>query len=485
VNGWEELVATALLGTQRRPLDKAALPGSVRSLLDGQSAQDAAAEFLDVAALMTGYRRAGLAVGRKAEPVAAAPPDERLLIASAARARLARLLSMNDPDVFDEWLLAVRDRGLRVSPERLPALASAAGGRVASRPLTAAVAGPLGEWLAGLNPEWSFLSAHAAAAGQHVWRYGTIPQRAKWLAELLVTEPVRARAELAAAWLGEPAPARLEFLSVLGEALSPEDGEFLETVLDDRAEQVRELAVDLLHRLPDSAFADRMAGRIRTLVSVQPRPLRRDVLVVNLPEACDEEMLRDGVRRVPPGGARRAWWLKQLITAAPMRVWAEFSSSPAALLRMPIEGADERLVREALTGAVARQQNAAWARALLDADPWITGAALMITALPREQWAGAVVELARKASSSRMADTVGDLPRPWPVDLGFALLDWLVTAPDERVVSSAARVIARGVPPSCLNHSPSTGPLPEDTSPWRRELAATLTFRREMYEELR
>jgi hypothetical protein len=84
-----------------------------------------------------------------------------------------------------------------------------------------------------------------------------------------------------------------------------------------------------------------------------------------------------------------------------------------------------------------------------------------------------------------MADTVGDLPRPWPVDLGFALLDWLVTAPDERVVSSAARVIARGVPPSCLNHSPSTGPLPEDTSPWRRELAATLTFRREMYEELR
>jgi hypothetical protein len=485
VNGWDELVATALLGTQRRPLDKAALPAAVRSLVDAQDHEDTAAELLTTAAVLTGYRRAGLAVGRKAEPVAPAPPDARPMISSPARSRFARLLTMNDPDIFDEWLIAVRDSGRRISPERLPALASAARGRVASRPLAAAVAGPLGEWLAGLNPDWSFFSAHAAATGDDVWRYGTIPQRSRWLAALLESEPERARQELAAVWSTEPAPARLEFLSALGEALSPEDGEFLEKVLDDRAEQVRELAVNLLHRLPDSAFAERMAERVRALVSVQHRALRRDVLVVNLPEECDKPMLRDGIKRVPPGGGPRAWWLKQIITAAPMRVWAEFSPSPAALLRMPVEIADERIVREAFTGAVARQQNAGWARALLDADPWITGAAIMITALPREQWAHAVVKLARKASASRMADTVADLPRPWPEDLGFALLDWLVAAPEERAVATAARVIARAVPPSCLNHPPITGPLPEDASPWRRELAETLTFRRELYEELR
>jgi len=481
VNGWDELVATALLGTQRRPVATEALPDAVRPLVRGE---DKTGELLTAAALMTGYRRAGIAASRDAEALPVSAADERPLIPPAARQRLARLLTMNEPDLLDEWLLAVDRRGLKVPPERVPALASAARSRVASRSLTAAVAGPLSEWLAELHPEWGFLAAHASSGVDDVWRYGLTPQRVRWLAATLVTEPELARSELAAVWATEPAPVRAEFLSVLGTALVPEDGIFLETVLDDRAEQVRKLAAELLQRLPGSGLALRMAERVRSLITVQHRSLRRDVLVVSLPAKCDDGMLRDGITRVPVAGSRAAWWLRQIIAATPMSVWSEFAPSPAALLRMPVEGFDEDLLRQAWTDAVARQRDAAWARALLDADPWIVNSTGMIAALPREEWTGAIVKLAKRASSSRMADVVAALPRPWPARLGTALLDWLAERPDERAVATAAHVIARAAPPPCLDHPPTTGPLAPETALWRRQLAETLIFRREMHEEL-
>jgi hypothetical protein len=481
VNGWDELVATALLGTQRRPVDKAALPDAVRPLVHGE---DATSDLLTAAALMTGYRRAGRCASRDAEPVLVAEPDERPLIPPPARQRLARLLKMNEPDLLDEWLLAVERRGLRVPPERLPALASTARARVASRALTASVAGPLSEWLAELHPEWGFLAAHAPSSEDDVWRYGMTPQRVRWLAATLVTEPELARAELAAVWATEPAPVRAEFLSVLGTALTLEDGIFLETVLDDRAVPVRKLAAELLQRLPGSGLAQRMAERVRSLISVQHRSLRQDVLVVTLPEKCDAGLLRDGVTRVPLGGSRPVWWLRQIVAATPMSVWAEFAPSPAELLRMPVEGFDEDLLRQAWTDAAARQRDAGWARALLDAGPRIPNSTRMIAALPREQWTGAVVEVANRAGSSHLAEVVAALPRPWPAELGTALLDWLAERPDERAVATAAHVIARAAPPGCLNHPRTTGPLPEDTALWRRQLAETLIFRREMHEEL-
>ncbi|HEV7974348.1 DUF5691 domain-containing protein [Amycolatopsis sp.] len=483
MKGWDELVATALLGTQRRPVDTAALPPKVRGLLPGG---DATGELLTAAALMTGYRRAGRVAARDADPVPVAAVDERPLVPSAARQRLAGLLTARDPDLLDEWLLLVERRGLRVPPERLPALVSAARDRVASRSLTASVAGPLSEWLAEVNPEWEFLAAHAKATGEDdVWRYGTTPQRTRWLASALATDPERARAELASAWRSEPAQVRVEFLTALGSALTPEDDLFLETVLDDRAQQVRKLAAELLQGLPASGLATRMADRVRALVSVQHRGPRREVLVVTLPEECDEELRRDGVVATPPKGGPRAWWLRQIVAAAPMSAWAGFAPNPEALLRMRVEGCDEALLRESWAVAAARQREVSWARALLDADPDGPQRAGLVAALPREQWAEAVGRLATRASSAHLSEVVVALPRPWPAELGTALLDWLVVRPDERAVAAAARVIARAVPPVCLNHPLTTGPLPEDVSPWRRQLVETLNFRREMHEELR
>jgi hypothetical protein len=83
-----------------------------------------------------------------------------------------------------------------------------------------------------------------------------------------------------------------------------------------------------------------------------------------------------------------------------------------------------------------------------------------------------------------VARLVLELPAPWPPELGSALLRWVTAQGDQRVVAHAAVVIARNVPPSCLNDPPAVAPLPDGAAHWRRTLNETLTFRREMHEEL-
>jgi hypothetical protein len=87
-----------------------------------------------------------------------------------------------------------------------------------------------------------------------------------------------------------------------------------------------------------------------------------------------------------------------------------------------------------------------------------------------------------------VADVVGGLPQPWPPNLAMMLLDVLDAAAADRSLARLASVTARAVPPEVLAaghpliHEPDD---PDDTEhTWRRRLAETLVFRREMYEEL-
>jgi hypothetical protein len=79
---------------------------------------------------------------------------------------------------------------------------------------------------------------------------------------------------------------------------------------------------------------------------------------------------------------------------------------------------------------------------------------------------------------------VSQLPASWSPELGTAVLDWLAAHPGNRGLGAAARTAGRTVPIGCLRHPIAMAALPVGAAPWWRELAATLTFRREMHEEL-
>jgi Family of unknown function (DUF5691) len=160
--GWDDLVGTALLGTERRRPD-----GVVGD------AEEAAEGLLDAAAEGVVHRRAGVRPGVAGERPKVAAADPRRELPEAARRRLEMMLAEgrgrrgaapNLTELLPQWLAAARREGYAAPPAVLPALLDTARARTDLRADALAFAGPRALWLAGLNPDWKF-ALRAGAGG--------------------------------------------------------------------------------------------------------------------------------------------------------------------------------------------------------------------------------------------------------------------------------------------------------------------------------
>jgi hypothetical protein len=463
MRGWDGLVSSALLGTERRPPRFEELPPKIQEQL-GEG------ELLDAAALATLYKRAGRIPLEGLTPLPAAQGEDNPLPRSAAIRRLSAMLSGFQTTALGEWLRAADAKGWGVPPELLPALADYARGRAEYRPLVVKAAGRRASWLADLNPDWRFLH-EAVVEGNDHWTHGNPVQRRSWLRAHRRSDPTAALEALQEVWPTEPAATRLDFLKLLADNLQATDEEFLEQALDDRSKEVRRAAAGLLARIPGSQYGVRMAQRVWSHLTVS-----QGVLAVDLPTRLTAAMEHDGIEPEPQEGfGKRAWWFCQLLAAAPLATYE------LDYLKLPVEGCSPEVLQVAWAQAAVREGDAEWARALLLANTRTGGrVAELLRILPPEEWVPAI-ELLR--ARVEIADLVGGLPVPWPASLGNALLDQLAKLGSDRRHARLASIAARAVPAEVLDHPITREPTGEEDT-WRRRLVETLIFRREMYEEL-
>ncbi|MEU5148085.1 DUF5691 domain-containing protein [Streptomyces yangpuensis] len=441
---WQELVGAALLGTdRRRGTGPAGSPGAL----------------LDAAAVHTVRRRAGLRPATARPRPEPAPHDVRPAPPEAAARRLAQLLAGRTgagsgggggrrgsaPDLTEllpQWLAAAGRHGYRAPAALVPALLDAARARTDLRPQALALAGARGLWLARMNPEWRFALRGGAGGGElpdvrdpsaveRLWEEGLFAERVALLGAVRAHEPAAAPRLLATTWASERAEDRLMFLDSLRVGLSLEDESFLEAALGDRSRNVRATAAELLSALPQSALAGRMAGR--ALACVGPEG-------VTPPAECDAGMLRDGVVKRPPAGrGERAWWLGQLVEAAPLSCWRERFGGlgPAEIVALPVasaEGWAEEL-HAAWCRAAVRQRDPQWSRALLGpasappaAGPGtasLAERAKLLETLPDGERAEWVAEFVRAHGLSEAFQLLGVCVVPWAGALGRAVVDAL------------------------------------------------------------
>ncbi|MEV5598258.1 DUF5691 domain-containing protein [Streptomyces sp. NPDC052496] len=501
---WEELVSSALLGTERRTPPVTAREG-----------RSTAAALLDAAAVSTVRRRAALRPAPARERPVPAPPDPRPPLPPAARRRLTLLLADRNgtggghrrgtaPDLTEllpQWLAAAARHGYRAPEALLPALLDAARARTDLRAAALAFAGPRALWLARLNDEWKFalrgIGSTAALPGpddpeavRALWEEGLFAERVSLLAALRRRDPAAGLALLASTWSSERAEDRLMFLDSLREGLSAADEPFLEQALSDRSRNVRGTAAELLSALPGTALAARMADRARACVSLvrtegDAHPYGRDTyspdtyspdtyspaspstdtwtLVVEPPPACDAAMQRDGVvTRPPTGRGERAWWLSQLLEAAPLDCWSGWlgGRDPAGIVALPVADGWRTELHDAWCRAAVRQRDVAWTRALLGAPAAAThgaGAygtapatpdapspqsapdrpagssrdlARLLTVLPEDERAQWVADFIAAHGLSDAFRMLGVCAVPWSEPLGRAVVDALDIARD-------------------------------------------------------
>jgi len=334
MSSWQDLVTTALLGTERSTVPAVLTPDGPAAGRPG----DPAAVLLDRAALLTAARRGGRQPGR-VEPLAAAGAETGPVVSRAAGRRLARMLGGDHADLLAEWLVVAAGHGRRVPAQLLPVLLHQARRRPPAdfevQRLVAVTGGARARWLAGLNPEWKFVLAYAPA-GEDAWRLGDAGQRHGYLAALRARDPDGARQLAEASWDAAGPGERVMFLGVLADGLSLADEPLLDRALDDRHAVVRQAAAGLLATLPGSALAGRMAGRARECLYLQ-LGLDGDGLLVSPPLDGDTATRRDGIApaadgRTSPQASRRLLLL-EVIARTPLRTWTDtFGRRPAEIL---------------------------------------------------------------------------------------------------------------------------------------------------------
>ncbi|MFE5619973.1 DUF5691 domain-containing protein [Streptomyces sp. NPDC056470] len=526
MDAWEELVTSALLGTDRRP---PALPVT--------AAGGAPVALLDAAARHTVRRRAGLRPGPAAPAPAPAPEDHRRPLPEAARHRLGQLLAGRAapapsggrrgaaPDLAEllpQWLATANEHGYKAPASALPALLDAARARTDLRPQALTLAGPRGLWLARLNPDWKFAlrgaggsaalpGARDREAVEALWEEGLFAERVALLASVRAEDPAAGLALLRSTWTAERAEDRLMFLDSLRAGLSGADEEFLEEALSDRSRNVRSTAAELLSALPASALADRMAGRASSCVSLDRTegPAR---IVVEAPHECDAGMQRDGVVAVPPAGrGERSWWLGRIVESAPLSCWPErfAGRTPEEIVALPVTDDWEGELHAAWCRAAVRQRDADWSRALLGAPsaPPATGPgtsslaerAKLLSILPHEERARWVASFIAAHGLSEAFQLLGVCTVPWSGPLGGAVIDALDIARDAGSYpwsfSGVMGLAERCLSPDAAGQLESLTALttdPEDASPgaggyWSeafQRLVSTLRLRAQMQTEL-
>lgn len=498
---WDDLVAGALLGTERRPYRPPTLAGDLMAVVQGSG------DLLGAAGALWAYREAGRLPesGPLASPRAAAPADGRPWLPDGTLRSLAAIVTETRlRPLFGEWLQLAAADGRRLAPEWIPALLDLVTDE--QRPQLEEAAGPRCTWLAAQRPEWAAggvstrawqlarsVLAVSGPGGGLQWD-GADDDRVDAFDLVRRTYPDAARRLAESVWTAEPPATRAALVARFAHGLSQDDEPFLEQRLDERRKDVRLAAAGLLARLPASRYAARMGARARSGVRMSGG--EGATLRVEPPVEVDPEARRDGITAA---AAAPDQWLLQVVGAAPLDGWIDPDGLVAATGTL---GARAGGLLAAWSLAAERQNDSAWARRLLAAGA--APAPGLLRLLPAEEAECCLLAWLAGIPLARALDVLTGLPGPWSpavTDAVMNALAALVTTGDHSASSAAVRdalprfalAAAPGQAGSVAAVAAAVEALPQDRRPaarafWGRALTslnALVHFRQAMQQEFR
>jgi Family of unknown function (DUF5691) len=397
---WSELVTAAVIGSERQEIIIPKTSDSLSELVVRLDDNDRERRLLGAAAAAALYLRAGrLPVKDMRSLPEPCPHDDVPRCNPRAGERLKLMLSGQYQELLPEWLACVAAARQRVQEELLPSILDLGIARLELSEAVLAALGERGKWLSAQGTEWRAIFGFAEGS---VWEDGSIDQRRLYLENLRRRDPAAARELLANAWEQESPKNRADLLQRLSHGLSPDDEPFLERALDDKWSTVRRTAADLLSRLPESAFVDRMRERTMRHIAFKNRARGKLEIEIALPEERGEEMIRDGIVKVPPHSqiGERAWWLQQMLSAVPPSFWLQRSQRTInELLKIAKKSEWSQIVLNGWSRAAVGFGDVEWIESLLDISSDHLPAEGLFAGLPPERQELIVGQLLNKAAS--------------------------------------------------------------------------------------
>ena len=366
---WDDILATAVVGTEQRELKLAAREDDLGRLLAQIGDTDREGWLLSAASVVGLYRNAGVAPPLDTQPLPeASDQDEAIRASRASGQHLALMLEGEFRDVLPEWLAAMKSAGKRVAEEHLPALLDLGRDEAPLRGTILPVLGQRGEWLAAQHPEWVYATRRDE---KDVWETGTREERLLLLANLRTVDPTKARELLATTWSQESAKDRAAFLEKFATAINSSDEPFLNEAFHDRSVDVRRVARTLLADLP-SEFSRRLKDLANQVLSFKKSLIGKARIEVALPEDPIAWLKANDVEiDSPPRNASKSmgpkgWALKEMISLVPIAHWTElWKKTPIEIIRAGNESEWRESFVLGFLLAARRDRDPEWIEALI------------------------------------------------------------------------------------------------------------------------
>jgi hypothetical protein len=512
---WEDLLKTALLGTERCPPPRLAAAGRAADVVARLSAAPADAAVLGAAAVISTCRRAGFVPAADGSVLSSEPcyADDLPAVGPRAERRLRAMIAGDQIELLPEWLVACTDAGRRVPEMALPGLLELARTKPEHRDALLPVLGKRGRWLAAQNPDWSYALGGGGLFGDAgdadaAWQTGDRAARLSLLSRLRCGDPAKGLALVQSTWSQEPAEDRARFIAALERGLSPADESFLEAGLDDRSKEVRRTAAGLLARLPRSQLVRRMTERAAPLLTWKAG--KKPKVEVTLPPPPDKAAERDGIEAKPSGTrfGQKQWGLWQVLSAVPPSTWSkQWEARPAEILEAVRKNEFEKVLVTAWARAAARHGDAAWAEAIvatelatvMDWDGFPLAAELQALLPDSRREALLIEQLAADADSGGMGESASSVllrahKGAWSVKLARAVLvrvREMIRRPRGNYWQGSAmlREAALRMPPAMFDELAKGWPEKEkEWDQWKGVVdtfLSTVQARRDMLEEIR
>ncbi len=332
-----DLQRTLLLGLSRAPLSVHALALTcdleAASPVLASANEGAIWQTLATRALMN---RAGYIAPSVNIRLVPAPADENAKCPQKAEHIFALMHKDIHIELLDEWLYLLKTQHYSMPHAYLPALFDMGRKRSHLRKDILAVVDQRGLWLLAQHATWGDFYLETHGDPNKDWSTGNIKKRSEAFRTMRLQDPSTALAALQQEWPQESVESRTALLPLLGAQLSMADEAFLESVLDDARKDIRQIAQQLLRRLPTSRLVQRCTTYSASLLRLEKKLFRGNTLHVTLPETGDAALLRDGIypERYRSLGDK-ASMLLYLIATVPPNYWlTTWQLTPQALLAL-------------------------------------------------------------------------------------------------------------------------------------------------------
>ncbi len=437
MQSWEDVIHTAMIGTDKKILSVSQLPESlaaVQTMLTDKSGNDKEILYLQQSSLLMNYKQCGLSLLQKEEiGTSMAQPEEKPYCSAVAAQVLKEVLNAEAPLLLEYWLRRCAENEQIFPPVFIPALFSKARQEKYLQGLVVRCSGKRGEWMCGLNENWNFYRGENT---EETWQTGTQEQRRTVLKETRRTNPALGLTWLQQTWATEDAAGKLAFLEVLKTGLNEGDISFLESLHTEKSKKVKEEAVNLLKHTPGSSLIRLYQQVLAEAVQIKKeRSLMglssKTVLQFKLPSSVPEAIFESGIQKMSSQKniSDDRFIIYQLISFTPPVFWEQhFQLKPVEIIDLFCKTEEGYEHTGAIGMAASRFPSPEWAALMIEDENRLF--LDLIVQLSPEQKEKYLLKHFEKAGDT-LIQLVGNTTVEWSVSLTKAIFKYTSTNPNQ------------------------------------------------------